>query len=408
MKIFVSAYACEPNLGSEIGVGWHWVLEMSKYFELWVLTRESNRKNIEPWITEHPEYSGIHWLYYDLPKWARWWKKGLRGVRTYYNIWQWMTNGIVKRTMQKEGIHVFHHLTYGNALWKVSSYGQKQTFIWGPIGGLETIPKEFTRNYPCKWRLLEFWRRVVATYFPLSHSFKKRCANADLILCKTEITRSKIPESYRNKSILMTDVAIEKKYPKSQLFKKEEEEISFLCVGRLQPWRGFDICIESFYIAHKTNPNIHLNIIGGGSYICELQKKTKFLGLSNAVSFLGTVSKDEYERYLALSDVILNPALKEGGVTFSFDALSMGKPIICLDTSGYTCHFDNSHSYVIKIESREQTIIKCAEAICKLTDENRRTEYGLKAIEKASLFTWENHGKEIAALFNKWIPKSLQ
>ena len=50
MKIFVSAYACEPNLGSEIGVGWHWVLEMSKYFELWVLTRESNRKNIEPWI----------------------------------------------------------------------------------------------------------------------------------------------------------------------------------------------------------------------------------------------------------------------------------------------------------------------------------------------------------------------
>ena len=30
LKIFVSAYACEPDLGSEIGVGWHWVLEMSK------------------------------------------------------------------------------------------------------------------------------------------------------------------------------------------------------------------------------------------------------------------------------------------------------------------------------------------------------------------------------------------
>lgn len=43
LKIFVSAYACEPGLGSEIGVGWHWVLEMSKYFELWVLTRKSNQ-----------------------------------------------------------------------------------------------------------------------------------------------------------------------------------------------------------------------------------------------------------------------------------------------------------------------------------------------------------------------------
>ena len=56
LKIFVSAYACEPHLGSEIGVGWHWVLEMSKYFELWVLTRESNRHTIEPWIDKHPAY----------------------------------------------------------------------------------------------------------------------------------------------------------------------------------------------------------------------------------------------------------------------------------------------------------------------------------------------------------------
>ena len=51
-----------------------------------MLTRESNRPTIEPWIEEHSEYRGIHFLYFDLPKWARFWKKGLRGVRTYYNI----------------------------------------------------------------------------------------------------------------------------------------------------------------------------------------------------------------------------------------------------------------------------------------------------------------------------------
>ena len=109
LKIFVSAYACEPGLGSEIGVGWHWVLEMSKYFELWVLTRKSNQSSIEPWITKYPEYNHIHFLYYDWPKWARFWKKGLRGVRTYYNIWQYCTNDIVKRTMQENAHHHRHH-----------------------------------------------------------------------------------------------------------------------------------------------------------------------------------------------------------------------------------------------------------------------------------------------------------
>ena len=83
LKIFVSSYACEPNLGSEIGVGWHWVLEMNKYFELWVLTRQSNKKHIEDWLKENPQEHEIHWLYYDTPYWMRWWKKGLRGVRLY-------------------------------------------------------------------------------------------------------------------------------------------------------------------------------------------------------------------------------------------------------------------------------------------------------------------------------------
>ena len=155
LKIFVSAYACEPGLGSEIGVGWHWVLEMSKYFELWVLTRESNRNRIESWIKEHPEFAGIHFIHYDLPKWARFWKKGLRGVRIYYNLWQMLTNIIVERTMKREGIKVFHHLTYGNALWRVSSYGQRQCFIWGPLGGLETIPREFSEHYTLRWRIVE-------------------------------------------------------------------------------------------------------------------------------------------------------------------------------------------------------------------------------------------------------------
>ena len=172
LKIFVSAYACEPGLGSEIGVGWHWVLEMSKHFELWVLTRESNRGTIEPWIAEHPEFACIHFLYFDLPKWARFWKKGMRGVRTYYNLWQYFTNGIVKRTMRENGIKVFHHLTYGNVLWKVSSYGQKQFFVWGPVGGLETIPAEYSTHYARKSRLIEWVRRAAIKPLPLNFGFK--------------------------------------------------------------------------------------------------------------------------------------------------------------------------------------------------------------------------------------------
>ena len=175
LKIFISAYACEPNEGSEIGVGWHWVLEMSKYFDLWVLTRKSNQINIETWLLENPSFKNINFIYYDLPYYLRFWKKGLRGVRTYYNIWQRITNKIVKQTMEKNDIDIYHLLTYGNAIWPVSKYGQKQFFIWGPTSVGDTIPKEYSSHYNLKSKFIEELRRLSVKLLSYNKGFKKRC-----------------------------------------------------------------------------------------------------------------------------------------------------------------------------------------------------------------------------------------
>ncbi len=404
-KIFVSAYACEPGLGSEIGVGWHWVLEMSRHFELWVLTRESNRHTIEPWIAQHPEYDGIHFLYFDLPKWARFWKKGLRGVRMYYNIWQICTNCIVKRTMRDNGIKVFHHLTYGNVLWKVSSYGQKQFFVWGPVGGLETIPAEYSCHYVGKSRLIEWVRRLTVKALPLNFGFKKRCKNADLMLCKTEITRDLIPAKYRNKAVLFTDVAVEEN--PTAITKstngKDNGIVEFITVGRLDAWRGFDLVIESFARVAKTNKNLHLTIVGKGADKQRLKELAKSLGVQEQVTFTGNVPMDEYYRLIATSDVVVNASLKEGAVTVSFDSMAMGKPMICLDTTGYTHYFSNEYAVVIPRTGRNEVIANLTAAMERMTNADERKAIGEKARNAGAQFTWQARGEEFKELLMKKI-----
>lgn len=396
LKIFISAYACEPNQGSEIGVGWHWVLEMSGYFELWVLTRESNRHTIEPWITKHPEFSDIHFLYYDWPKWARFWKKGLRGVRTYYNLWQFCTNHIVKRTMTRNDIGIFHHLTYGNVLWKVSHYGQRQFFIWGPTGGAETISKEYSNLYPLKMRWVEWLRRVMVRNLKFNTGFKRRCRHANLILCKTEILRNQIPEQDRHKAIMFTDVAVDFPTNIPKVVKAAPNKIvEHITVGRLQPWRGFDLIIEAFAQALKKRQNIHLTIIGDGPDKKRLANLIKTLGITGQVTMTGTVSRKHYRTYLSNCDVIVNAALKEGAVTVSFDSMAMGKPLICIDTTGYTRYFSNEYAEIIERKDRETTIKALTNSILRLTNANLRFEMGKRAQQAGSHFTWHQHGKEI-------------
>lgn len=397
-KIFVSAYACEPGLGSEIGVGWHWVLEMSRYYELWVLTRQSNRHTIEPWIAENPEFGHIHFLYFDLPKWARFWKKGLRGVRTYYNIWQTLTNSIVRRTMKGNDIHIFHHLTYGNVLWKVSSYGQKQFFIWGPVGGVETIPEEYSRHYSPKMQIVEKIRRTVVKALPFNAGFNRRCRNADLILCKTDILRNIIPERYREKAILFTDVAVECCPDACSIpvgIGRERKVTEFLSVGRLDPWRGFDITIEAFAKAVKTNSNIHLSILGKGEDKGRLSSLISSLGLESNITLVGAVSMEGYKEYMRQCDAVINASLKEGAVTVSFDSMSMGKPLICIDTTGYTRYFSSEYSEIIPLGSRKATVDALAASVVRMTDAELRTAMGIKAKEAGKSFSWASRGQEI-------------
>lgn len=405
LKIFVSAYACEPGLGSEIGVGWHWVLEMSKHFELWVLTRESNRSTIEPWIAAHPEFAGIHFLYFDLPKWARFWKKGMRGVRTYYNIWQLCTNRIVKRTMQENDIKIFHHLTYGNVLWKVSSYGRKQFFVWGPVGGLETIPAEYSSHYARKSRLIEWVRRVTVKALPLNFGFKRRCKNADLMLCKTEITHDLIPAKHRKRAVLFTDVAVENNSTEININSRKNGRVEFITVGRLDAWRGFDLVIESFARVATTNKNIHLTIVGKGADKERLLQLTAVHGVSEKVTFTGKVAMDEYYRLLAASDVVVNASLKEGAVTVSFDSMAMGKPLICLDTTGYTRYFSNDYAVVIPRTGREEVVANLAAAMERMTDAGERTAIGEKAKNAGTQFTWAARGEEFKELLMKELYK---
>ena len=394
-KIFVSAYACEPGLGSEIGVGWHWVLEMSKYFELWVLTRKSNQSSIDQWFAENQWEHKINFVYFDLPKKLRFWKRGLRGVRTYYVLWQKLTNRIVRSTMQQHGIEIYHLLTYGNALWPASSYGQKQTFVWGPTTVGSYVDKEFSKHYGFKNRAKEALQRLMAKTLFLNRGFYARCRDARLILCKTEQTRVSIPEKYRHKAVVFTDVAVELFETTQYKCRRTDNSTRFLAVGRLESWRGFDMLIEAFAKAVEKDKNLHLDIIGKGSDKERLRAMIHKLRLSTNVKLAGQVSMQEYYQYMADCEVVVNPTLKEGAVTTAFDSMSFTKPLICVNTGGYTRYFNNNYAIVLDRTDRETITNNLCEAMLRLTNKDIRTRMSTEIMSVRNDFIWEQKGQQI-------------
>jgi len=399
-KIFVSAYGCEPNKGSEIGVGWHWIVEMSKYFELWVMTRASNKQNIENYLTENPIKSEIHFVYFDLPGKLRFWKKGLRGVRLYYNLWQIFSDKLVKKTMIENNIGTYHLLTYGNAFWKASNYGTKQRFIWGPTGGMDTIPTEFSKRYGTKQRFLEFVRRWAVKTIRLNGGFQKKCKRADIIFCKTGNMYNAISDKYKNKAMVFTDVAVEKRDIKEI---KRKSITKYVAAGRLDGWRGFDILIEAFNEALRENGNIALEILGEGNDRKRLEKIIAKHGLGDKVSLTGKVGREVYEKKMEEADVVVNPNLKEGGVTVAFDSIAFGKPLICIDTGGYTRNFSHDSVCILSMQSSKLLIGELKKSILFLSDSDNRKEMWEKILKEQEKLSWEQKGREIFNIIDKLL-----
>lgn len=394
IKVFVSAYACEPNRGSEIGVGWNWVLQMSEYFELWVLTRKSNKRSIEEWIRKSDNKNDIHFVYYDLPRALSFWKKGLRGVRLYYNMWQIASNKIVENTMKNNGIEIYHLLTYGNSLWKVSNYGMNQFFVWGPTGGVDYISNKFTAYYGIKFKVREAIRRLVINTLPFNYGFKKKCKKAKIIFCKSESMYKAIPEKYREKAKLFTDCAVNEQLI-SKPEERQREKVCFITVGRLDAWRNYDVLIEAFTKAYNKNKNITLKIVGTGNDEHRLKSLIGIRGMSDTIEMPGEVEIEEYIKLMKDADVVVNPAYKESAVTMSFDSMALSKPLICIETGGYTKNFNEEGAIIIKQGTREKMIEDISQALLEMSDSSTRWYKANKTYELACKNTWANKGKEI-------------
>lgn len=63
-KFLVSAYGCEPNKGSEPGIGWQWSLQLVKFGEVHIITRKNNKEVISKTLSTMPKENSSKIFFY--------------------------------------------------------------------------------------------------------------------------------------------------------------------------------------------------------------------------------------------------------------------------------------------------------------------------------------------------------
>lgn len=321
-RVYLVAYACEPEQGGEHEVGWRIANELADKCTLTVITRKSNRPLIEKY-----NWRNINVCYIEFDSLVGIKPKG-RFSYMYYFLWQCAAYMHLRKRVTCNDI--VHYLTFGNIHLPHCLFLLHCKLVLGPMGGGSVVDTTLLRNPSLLLRFksrIHKWINATVKFNPLYHLV---FAKASKIILRTDETRLIIPSKYHSKCTVFLETGVDVDCISGGFRERELRHI--ITTSRIITSKNVDQVIEVFqHLSSIVDMPLRLSILGDGPVKEQLEMRySKVQG----VSFIGKVPHSTVAKFLQEADLFLFCSIKEGGSHSLFEAAMNNIPIACYDVSG--------------------------------------------------------------------------
>lgn len=407
INILVNAYAVNPYWGSEQGLGWHWVVNLAHYCNVYVITEGEFKDNIEKAIRQLPQSKNLHFYYNPLSDKVRrmCWNQGDWRFYWYYRKWQKKTLEIAKTIIANNKIDVIHQLNMigfrePGYLWEIKEI----PFIWGPIGGMELMPINYLESASFAQKAIIYLKNTLNNY-QTKHGIRvgKAINQADKLIAAVKGVKNKIEQYYDKEVILINETGCNVKGYKKHI-SLDNETLKLLWVGKFDFRKQLGLAIK--IIAELKDLKIELHIVGGGTeaeeaYYRDLAIKS---GINEMCHWHGIIENESVQKLMCECDLLLFTSIMEGTPHVVLEAISNCLPIICFDICGQSGAVNECVGVKIPLTSFKQSIYDFAKQI-RLLYANRQCLLHMSAAcaNRQEELSWENKARQMVQIYNSVI-----
>jgi len=382
-----------------------WSLQVARFHDVWIITRSNNRAAIEAFLSDDL-LPNVHWVYYDLPGWARRWKKKQRGVHLYYFLWQIGVYFLGRSLHRQISFDIVHHVTFGQ-YWVPSFLGLlPSSFVWGPVGGGESAPVSFWRDFSLRGQLFEVIRECARSSSLLNPVMRAIARRSRTAIATTEQTAVRLHDLGAGDVKVCPQFAMtrgEMRYFADFPIRRSGP-FRVISMGRLIHWKGFHLSLRAFAEFLPTHPDSEYWIVSDGPEGETLKELARHLGVQTNVVFWGRLPtlEDVYDK-LAQCDVLMHPALHEAFGNACLEALAAGRPVVCLDWGGPALQVTAETGFTVPATDPVQAVHDMAAALKQLaSDIELRVRMAQSARQRVEEhFDWQERGEWMNAVYHK-------
>lgn len=407
LRVLVSAYACEPGKGSEPGIGWNLVREIARRHDVWVITRANNRTSIEAELSREPLPS-LHPVYFDLPRWSRWWKRGGGGTQVYYYLWQLAIAALVRRLHREHRFDLAQHVTFGRYWAPSMLFRLPIPFVWGPLGGAEGAPSFLWPDCGRRGQAEEAIRSAARWLGERDPLVRGSARHAAVGLAVTDETARRLAVLGVREVVPFSAMGLRRR-DMSELLELPEpsgDTIRFVSVGRMLPWKGYHAGLRAFAAAGL--PGAEYWLVGEGPALRRLRRLALELGIADRVRFCGALPRPEALAVLGRCHALVHPSLHDSGGWVCLEAMTAGRPVICLALGGPAEMVTADAGIRIRTDDAGQVHRDLTRALVTLAgDPGLRRRMGAAGRRRAlDHYVWETKGERLAALYDSLVDRA--
>lgn len=408
-RILAGVFTCCPPgkpgfTGGEDVLGWNLLQQIAKKHEVWAITNSEDRASIEETLKEQ-SVPNIEFCFVGLPSFLRPLLNIQAGHQLYYYFWQIRAYFTARRLNKAIGFDLFHHITYAND-WGASYIGALLPipYVRGPGGGAHRTPGVLQAEYQLSGRIWEKVRSLGQWVFRHDPFFVRGQSRARAIMVCNRDSEAALPRRWADKSSLfpVSGISSEDLNAKPQSV-EDKGNFHVLSAGSLLRIKGFGLGIRAFKKFSDRYPDSCFSIIGTGPEGAKLRTLVQEYGLDDKVNLVPEVPRGELMSKMAGCDVLLFPSMRDGGGTVVIEAMSVGKPVVCLDIGGPGMHITEECGVKITPSSPEETVDRLAEALERLyLDPELRRRLGEAGRARAENdYHWDRLGDRLTEIYQQ-------
>ncbi|WP_375434409.1 glycosyltransferase family 4 protein [uncultured Hymenobacter sp.] len=395
MKILLSAYACDPDQGSEEGNGFNWLWETAALgHEVWCLTTPRGRLNLEKRLTEHatdPTAARIHPVYVTVPPSIDYLYRWQFGVYLHYLAWQRSAWQAAQQLNAQVDFDLVHHVTYNSLQMASWLWRLKKPLLLGPLGGGMQAPASLRRYLP-GWFKTETMRNVISqllvTFDP---NVRQSLRHAALVFTANRETDSLARQLGARQTKLAMSVALPATFFPTQYPPRPAlagRELRILWLARLFPRKGLPLVLDALA---QVNPRVkfHLDIMGDGPVGPLVPSWIAAANLQDRVTWHGRVPYSAVRNAYLSHDLFMLCSLRDTYAGQYMESMALGLPILTLDHHGATDFIPDAAGIKVAVESAEATTAALARAVEHLYDHPAELErLGRNSFTFAAQYCW--------------------